>query len=103
MCEPAYATSSPMSPAGKGGAPMEPISSPSTIPTAPKAADESVERDAEIRSIGRKAGRGFGWGIVGNLASKVGSFTTSLVLARLLVPHDFGTYAVGIAAAQFVI
>jgi O-antigen/teichoic acid export membrane protein len=89
------------------GAPVEPVSSPSTTQTAVDAADvtaeRDAERDAEIRSIGRKAGRGFGWGIAGNLASKAGSFTTSLVLARLLVPHDFGTYAVGIAAAQFVI
>jgi PST family polysaccharide transporter len=54
-------------------------------------------------SIGRKAGRGLGWGLLGNGITKVGSFATSLVLARLLVPHDFGVYAVALAAMQLVI
>jgi O-antigen/teichoic acid export membrane protein len=58
---------------------------------------------AETESIGRKAGRGLGWGLLGNGITKVGSFATSLVLARLLVPHDFGVYAVALAAMQFVI
>src|SRR4051794_36944003 len=58
---------------------------------------------AEAESIGRKAGRGLGWGLLGNLLAKVGSFATTLVLARLLVPHDYGVYAVALAATQFVI
>jgi O-antigen/teichoic acid export membrane protein len=57
----------------------------------------------ETESIGRKAGRGLGWGLMGNAATKVASFATALVLARLLVPHDYGTYAVALAATQFVI
>lgn len=57
----------------------------------------------ETESIGRKAGRGLGWGLLGNAATKVGSFASALVLARLLVPHDYGTYAVALAATQFVI
>jgi O-antigen/teichoic acid export membrane protein len=57
----------------------------------------------ETESIGRKAGRGFRWGLLGNAATKVGSFATALTLARLLVPHDFGVYAVALAATQFVI
>jgi PST family polysaccharide transporter len=40
---------------------------------------------------------------LGNGITKVGSFATSLVLARLLVPDDFGVYAVALAATQFVI
>jgi O-antigen/teichoic acid export membrane protein len=58
---------------------------------------------AETESIGRKAGRGLGWGLLGNGITRVGSFATSLVMARLLVPHDFGVYAVALAAMQFVI
>jgi O-antigen/teichoic acid export membrane protein len=57
----------------------------------------------EAESIGRKAGRGLGWGLLGNAITRIGSFATSLVLARLLVPHDFGVYAVALAAMQFVI
>lgn len=62
---------------------------------------ESAVEEAE--SIGRKAGRGLGWGLLGNGITRVGSFATSLALARLLVPHDFGVYAVALAAMQFVI
>ena len=40
-------------------------------------------------------------GLLGNGISKVGSFAVSLILARLLVPHDFGVYAVALAAMQF--
>jgi O-antigen/teichoic acid export membrane protein len=64
--------------------------------------DASVET-VETESLGRKAGRGLGWGLLGNAATKVGSFATALVLARLLVPDDFGAYAVALAATQFVI
>jgi O-antigen/teichoic acid export membrane protein len=62
-----------------------------------------TEAGVETESIGRKAGRGLSWGLLGNGVSKVGSFATSLILARLLVPHDFGVYAVALAAMQFVI
>ncbi len=62
-----------------------------------------TEITAETESIGRKAGRGLGWGLLGNGLTKIGSFATSLALTRLLVPHDFGVYAVALAAMQFVI
>ena len=62
-----------------------------------------TETIVETESIGRKAGRGIGWGLLGNGITKIGSFATTLVLARLLVPHDYGVYAVALAAMQFVI
>ena len=49
------------------------------------------------------AGRGFGWALTGNLVFKLGSFAVSLVLVRLLAPHDFGLYAIALAANAFVI
>jgi PST family polysaccharide transporter len=57
----------------------------------------------ETESIGRQVGRGLSWGLLGNAVTKVGSFATSLAIAHLLVPHDFGVYAVALAATQFVI
>lgn len=59
--------------------------------------------DGHEASIGRRAGRGFGWALAGNLVFKAGSFVISLVLVRLLAPHDFGLYAVALAANAFVI
>jgi O-antigen/teichoic acid export membrane protein len=49
-------------------------------------------------SIGRQAGRGLRWSLIGTLLTKVGSFAMGLVLARLLAPADFGVYAIAIAA-----
>jgi O-antigen/teichoic acid export membrane protein len=56
-----------------------------------------------VSTIGRKAGRGLRWTLFGTLVTKVGSFAMSLVLARLLVPEDFGLYAIALTATQFVI
>ena len=42
-------------------------------------------------------------GARGNLVFKVGSFAVSLVMVRLLAPHDFGLYAVALAANAFLI
>ena len=53
---------------------------------------------AVTESIGRQAGRGFRWSLIGTLLTKVGSFAMGLVLARLLAPADFGVYAIAIAA-----
>jgi O-antigen/teichoic acid export membrane protein len=57
---------------------------------------------SETESIGRKAGRGLRWSLVGNLVIRIGSFAIGLVLARLLTPADFGIYAIALAATQFV-
>jgi O-antigen/teichoic acid export membrane protein len=58
--------------------------------------------EANTESIGRKAGRGLTWSLLGNVVTKFGSFGMGLVLARLLAPADFGVYAVALAALQFV-
>ncbi|GAA3662908.1 hypothetical protein GCM10022224_028630 [Nonomuraea antimicrobica] len=56
----------------------------------------------DISDIGRKAGRGAMWSLLGTLVTRAGSFILGLVLARLLAPSDFGIYAVALAATQFV-
>ena len=63
--------------------------------------DQQVE--TEVSAIGRRAGRGLRWSLGGNLVMKVGSFALSLVMVRLLAPHDFGLYAVALAANAFLI
>src|SRR3954453_10436230 len=55
----------------------------------------------ELTSISRKAGRGLKWALFGSLITRAGSFGMSLILVRLLAPHDFGLYAVALAATSF--
>lgn len=62
------------------------------------AADTSI---AHVDKIGRKAGRGLKWALLGTLGTKAASFALGLVLARLLAPADFGLYAVALAAMAF--
>jgi len=54
-----------------------------------------------VDKIGRKAGRGLTWSLLGTLATKLGSFALGLVLARLLTPADFGVFAVALAVTAF--
>jgi PST family polysaccharide transporter len=54
--------------------------------------------DLVTDTIGRQAGRGLRWSILGTMSMKIGSFAMGLVLARLLAPADFGTYAIALAA-----
>ena len=63
----------------------------------------SEDEHGTVTTIGRKAGRGLRWTLFGTLATKAGSFVMSLVLARLLVPEDFGLYAIALTATSFVI
>ena len=68
--------------------------------------DELVDgalSESQLSSLGTKAGKGLRWALVGNLIMKVGSFTLSLAMVRLLAPHDFGLYAVALAANSFLI
>ncbi|MEQ6902945.1 oligosaccharide flippase family protein [Nocardioides sp. YIM 152588] len=54
-------------------------------------------------SVGRSAGRGLRWALLGAVLLKMGSFALSLAMVRLLAPHDFGLYAVALAANAFLI
>jgi O-antigen/teichoic acid export membrane protein len=60
--------------------------------------DSSTEH---VDKIGRQAGRGLTWSLLGTLGTKAGSFALGLVLARLLTPADFGVYAVALTVMAF--
>lgn len=62
-----------------------------------------TDTGVDTSDIGRKAATGIGWGLLGNTGVKIISFATALTMARLLAPHDFGAYAVALAATQLVI
>lgn len=71
-----------------------------TEAAAASSSDHELEGQS-LSAISRKAGRGLRWSLLGTLATKVGSFAMSLVLARLLVPEDFGLFAIALAATAF--
>jgi len=64
--------------------------------------DDNAGQEATARSIGRAAGKGLRWSLMGSAATRLGTFVMGLVLARLLTPEDFGLYAVALAAMYFV-
>ena len=50
------------------------------------------------RSLGAQAGGALGWSFSNTLMAKLGSVAVGIVLARLLGPHEFGTFAVASVA-----
>lgn len=58
---------------------------------------------SDLSTISRRAGSGLRWALAGNVVLRGGSFAMSLVMVRLLAPHDFGLYAVALAAQAFLI
>lgn len=50
-----------------------------------------------------KASRAFGWSFASTILGRVGTFGIGIVLARLLGPHAFGTYAVAYVALLAVL
>ncbi|HEU0238276.1 MAG TPA: lipopolysaccharide biosynthesis protein [Micromonosporaceae bacterium] len=53
-------------------------------------------------NIGKAAGRGLRWSLASTVGTKVITFSMGLVLARLLTPADFGTFAIASAATLLV-
>ncbi len=68
---------------------------------APETADPAAP-PAPSRVDARAAGSSFGWSAVSFTASKLLVFVVTLVMARLLVPEDFGVVAVGLAIIAFL-
>lgn len=48
-------------------------------------------------ALGRLVGRGAAWSVASNLVMRGGSIAVTAVLARLLSPSDFGTFAIALA------
>jgi hypothetical protein len=68
----------------------------------PNAAGDGPTRASQLSSVRPAAGRGLKWSLIGNIVTKLGSFIIALVLARLLSPADFGTYAIALSAMYFL-
>ncbi|MBD8870486.1 oligosaccharide flippase family protein [Nocardioides donggukensis] len=47
-------------------------------------------------SAASRVSRGLGWSLVGSLVLRIGNFAVSIVVARLVVPEEFGIFAVAL-------
>lgn len=62
----------------------------------------TVEATVDEKTIGSAAGKGLRWSLLSTVGAKPVTFAVGIVLARLLTPADFGTFAIASAALLFV-
>ena len=62
-----------------------------------------MARNSGRRAGGASAGTGFAWSLANAVATKAGTFLIGIVLARVLGPEAFGTYAVALVALLAVL
>jgi O-antigen/teichoic acid export membrane protein len=60
------------------------------------AQDSDVSPAAGVGALGQQVGRGLGWSFLNNFVNRLGSVLAGIVLARLLVPEDYGVFAVAL-------
>ena len=51
---------------------------------------------SQTSTIAQRVGRGLGWSTTSNLILRIGNFTMSLIMARLIAPDQFGVFAVAL-------
>jgi O-antigen/teichoic acid export membrane protein len=78
------------------GAPAETVGPTLTELTTAQFADPGSA--SALAALSKQVKSGLGWGLVNTLGGKVISFATGIILARLLVPSQYGTYAIGLTA-----
>ena len=54
-------------------------------------------------ALGRQIGRGLGWSFLNNAIGRLGSFLSGIVIARILVPEEFGVYAVALVVLNVML
>ena len=64
--------------------------------------DDRAATEPEVGNIGKAAGKGLQWSLIGAFVARVGGLALGMVLARLLTPEDFGLYAIALGAMLFV-
>jgi O-antigen/teichoic acid export membrane protein len=62
-----------------------------------------AEPVTEAPSVGAVAKRALGWSFLNTFVARVGSLVTGVVLARLLLPVDYGVYAVALVSLSAVL
>jgi O-antigen/teichoic acid export membrane protein len=66
-------------------------------------AGRAVRRQAARQTLTGRAGRALGWSFTNTALGKLGTVGIGIMLARLLGPHAFGTYAVAYVALRILV
>ncbi len=64
---------------------------------------DAVAAPSVAGPLGRRIGSGLLWSFLNNGVSRLGSFLVGIAMARLLVPEDFGVFAVGFVALSVML
>lgn len=68
-----------------------------TLPVAPTdPGTEPFTADRDRDQLRRAVSRGVGWSVVNTLVGRLGGLVTTVIMARLLVPEDYGVFAVAL-------
>jgi len=54
-------------------------------------------------ALGRRIGQGLRWSFLNNAVGRIGSFLSGILIARILVPADFGVYAVALVVLNVML
>ncbi|HEV7565895.1 MAG TPA: oligosaccharide flippase family protein [Microbacteriaceae bacterium] len=57
----------------------------------------------EPETLEAQVGRGLTWSFINTVIGRLGSFLTGIVIARIVVPEDFGVYAVALVALSLLL
>ena len=71
--------------------------------TASSPADQDPRTEQPSSGLGTRVSRGLGWSLLGQAVSRVGVFTSGIVLARLLAPIDMGEVAAALLVSNVVL
>ncbi len=66
-------------------------------------ATAAVTTEPGDAGLGRRLRGGLAWSFLNNVLARAGSFLSGIVIARILVPEDFGVYAVGLVVLNVLL
>lgn len=64
---------------------------------------ESMTTEEPVEDLGTRARRGLAWSVSQQLALRAASFLSGVVLARILVPEDYGVFTVAMAVMTILV
>lgn len=64
---------------------------------------EEEQRADPVEALEGQIGRGLGWSFLNNAVGRIGSFLANVLVARIIMPEDFGIFAVALVALNVML